>query len=746
MTYAQPGFGKIPEQIVRAKGHTPPPQRLLTALFDAYHRGEMAQVIDQAQALLESHAGTETVYVLLGAAHLTLGQPIPAEATFRRALADGIRAPAICGNLGMAIAAQGRHGEAAEFYREAIALDPGRATAHNNLGNALRECGNPVEALEAYGKAVALDPGYADAFNNMGLVFEELGHGDEAMSAYSQVLALKPDHAGAFNNLGNVLTGRGDLGRAITCYERALAIRPDYAEAHFNLGNLYRRQGLNAEAIAAYERARTARPDYADACAEHGKTLGVEGRWDEAIAALDEALRIDPSHVAALSYRLFYKTYLCDWTAFDEWGRLDPAVSRQFPPFMALTFEDDPDRQFARSRSWASKHYSRAGTLSPQPAAAADGRIRIGYFSADFHNHATLFLMAGMLREHDRSRFAIHAFSYGPKIEDEMRAKLLAHVDGFHEVRETADAAVVDLAHELGLDIAVDLKGYTQNSRMQLFAHRLAPIQIAFLGYPGTSGADFIDYIIADPVVLPEAENAFCSEKPLLLPDSYQPNDDARAIAAVPPGRAECGLPEEGFVFCCFNQSYKISPREFAIWMRAMQRVEGSVLWLLNCGREAERNLRCEAEARGVAPERLVFADQRPQAEHLARLRQADLFLDTFNVNAHTTASDALWAGVPVVTLAGRQFAARVCASLLHAIGLPGLVTDSEHDYERLILALASEPGRLAEIRKTLAANRLSQPLFDTSRYTRNLEAAFAAVHRRRIDDLPPAPLTFANG
>jgi predicted O-linked N-acetylglucosamine transferase (SPINDLY family) len=300
---------------------------------------------------------------------------------------------------------------------------------------------------------------------------------------------------------------------------------------------------------------------------------------------------------------------------------------------------------------------------------------------------------------------------------------------------------VMDLARDLGLDIAVDLKGYTLNGRTQLFAQRLAPVQIGYLGYPGSSGSGFIDYLIADPVVVPEAERGSYGEKLILLPDSYQPNDDRRAIAAHSGSRAACVLPETGLVFCCFNHSYKISPRQWAIWMRLLDRVDGSVLWLLRSNRWAEQNLRREAEARGIAADRLVFGDHLPHAEHLARLRHADLFLDTFNVNAHTTASDALWAGVPLVTLAGRQFAARVGASLLHAIGLPELVTATEQDYEALILALASQPERLASLRATRAANRLTHPLFDTARYTANLEAAFATVHQHRIDGRAPATL-----
>jgi predicted O-linked N-acetylglucosamine transferase (SPINDLY family) len=718
-----------------------PPQPLLDALVESYGQGRMTQVVAQAEALLESYPRAAAVHNLLGAAHLTLGQPAAAEEALRRAHSLGIRMPAICNNLGMAIADQGRHAEALEFYRNAIEFDPRHAIARNNMGNALKECGRLTEALEAYREAVAIEPRYPDAYNNMGLVLEALGRSDDARAAYTRALALQPDHAAAHNNLGNVLTALGDLAGAIVAYESALAIRPAYAEALFNLGNVFKRQGRVAEADLAYRRAKEARPNYADASAEQGKSLALLGRLDEAIAAFDEALASDPGHAGALAHRLFYQAHVCDWSALDDWQRLDAAADETCSPFTALTFEDDPARQLRRSRAWAQRNFPSLPPPLPTPAPAADGRIRVGYFSADFHDHATLYLMAGLLRQHDRSRFAIHAYSYGPELGGAMRDHLVAHVEGFHEIGDMEDNAVVNLARGHGLDIAVDLKGYTQNGRTRLFAHRLAPVQISYVGYPGSLGADFIDYLVADPIVIPPQLREFYSESLLLLPNSYQPNDDRRAIAADAGTRARHGLPDEGLVFCCFNQSYKITPREWPIWMRVLDRVPGSVLWLLGSNRWAEENLRRQAEAHGIAAERLVFAAPLPQAEHLARIAHADLFLDTFNVNAHTTASDALWAGVPVVTLAGRQFAARVCASLLCAAGLPDLVTETEADYEALIVELAGQPDRLAATARRLDAERLALPLFDTIRYTRDLEAGFAAVHHRQREGKQPETL-----
>jgi predicted O-linked N-acetylglucosamine transferase (SPINDLY family) len=715
-----------------------PPQSALDALTLAYREGRMAQVVSQAEALLNDHPRSALVHNLLGAALLTLGEPARAEAALRGAHGAGVRHPALCNNLGMAIARQGRHDEAATFYREAIALDPAYAIARNNLGNALKDAGRLDEALAAYDAALAIDPAYADARSNRALALDRLGRVDEARQAYRDVLALRPDHAAACNNLANLLAGLGDLAGALALYERALASDPAYAEAHLNLGNLHKRQGRLAEANAAYDSARAARPGYAEASAEQGKALALEGRLDAAIAAFGAALASDPGHAGAAAHKAFYQAHVCDWAGFDDWRALGERADTAISPFAALTFEDDPAAQLRRSRAWARARFPQAPAPLPRPAPAADGRIRIGYFSADFHDHATMHLMSGLLREHDRSRFAIHAFSYGPDIGGAMggamRGHLIAHADSFTDIRDMPDAQAAALARGLNLDIAVDLKGYTRDGRLRLFAQRLAPVQVGYLGYPGSSGADFIDYLVADPVVIPPAERAHYSESLILLPGSYQPNDNARPVAPDPRTRADHGLPERGFVFCAFNQSYKIGPREFAVWMRLLARVEGSVLWLLRSNPWAEAALRARAAEHGIAPDRLVFAPPLPQAEHLARHAHADLFVDCFAVNAHTTASDALWAGLPVVTLAGHQFAARVAASLLTAVGLPHLITETPEAYEALILDLATDTERLAEVKARLAANRESAALFDTRGYARALEQGFAEAHRRFVD------------
>ncbi|MCW1431465.1 tetratricopeptide repeat protein [Novosphingobium sp. JCM 18896] len=708
-----------------------PSQAEIDALSAAYEQGRLAQVVAMAEGLLVPYPRSTIVHNLLGAAFLTLGQSDRAEAALREAHARGVRHPAICNNLGMALANLGRHDEAIAFYEEAAALDPSYAIARNNLGNALKECGRDEEALAAYHQALALRHDYTDASNNLAVLLDKLGRVAEAETAYRQVLSLQPDHAPACNNLANLLVGRGDYAGAHAFYAKALAIRPDYPEALLNLGNLLKRQGRTNEASTMFERAKAARPGYAEASAEQGKAEALAGHLDLAIALFDEALASDPAHAGAEAHRLFYQLHMADWSRLGDWPALRDRADTAISPWAALALEDDPQAQLRRSRGWTQLSFGCTKAPLPQPQPAADGRIRVGYFSADFHAHATVYLMAGLLREHDRSKFEIHAYSYGPVVDEAVRAQIKACTDSFTDVQDMADAEVVALARQHQLDVAVDLKGYTQGGRTQLFAERLAPVQVAFLGYPGTSGADFIDYAVADRTVVPASETDSFSEALMLMPGSYQCNDDQRVIADTAGTRADHGLPETGFVFCCFNQSYKIGPREWAVWMRLLNQVEGSVLWLFQSNAWADDALRAEAAKHGVAPERLVFAPKLPQAEHLARHAHADLFLDTFNYTAHTTASDALWAGLPVVTLAGRQFSARVGASLLTAVGLPDLVTETIEDYEALILALATDPAHLAELRQRLAANRTTTPLFDSAGYARNLEAAFAEAYRR---------------
>ncbi len=632
--------------------------------------------------------------------------------------------------------------------RAAIALAPAEGAYHSNLGVALRRTGRAAEAEAAYRAAIAAAPDHADAHFNLANLLGAERRFDDAFAAYDRALALAPRHVTAWYNRANLHRAARDAPAALRCYLALLDLAPDHADGLNNMGSLLIELDRPAEALAACRRATQAAPGNLKAWLNLGQAAEMAGALDEAQAALARATALDPDDAHARAHLLFLEAYMADWRGRDTFAALPIAMAaadRVIEPFVALPFEDDPARQPARARVYAQSSFARTAPPLVPAAPRADARIRIGYVSADFYDHATLNLMAGLLREHDRSRFEVRAYNYGPGEGSAARAAILPHLDAFVDVRALDDAAAVARIRDDALDIAIDLKGYTKGARAPLFVDRIAPVQIGWLGYPGSLGSDALDYIIGDAVVIPPGAERDYSEQVIRLPGSYQANDDRRAIAdAAHTSRATFGLPDEALVLCCFNHPYKIGPREFDLWTRLLHAVPDAVLWLLRPNRWAEANLRREAAARGIDPGRLVFADMVPHAEHLARHVHADLFLDTFAVNAHTTASDAFWGGVPVLTLAGRQFAARVGASLVTAIGLPELVAQSEAEYEAIALALANDRAALAALRARLAANRLVMPLFDTARHARAIEAAYATAHRRRLDGSPPAAFDVA--
>jgi len=667
-----------------------PPQETLDSLVALYSQGRWTQGADWADALIKSFPHGEVLRNIAGALNARLSR-------FEQALAH---------------------------YDAAIALAPDYFEALNNRGNCLKELDRLDEALASFDAAIGLNHAYSEAHMNRGIVLAALKRMDEALASYSKSIALEPGRAEAYNNRGNALQALNRPDDALADFDAAVKLNPAFPDAFVNRGNTLKALNRLEDALASYDEALALLPTSAEAWNNRGVVLKFLKRPDEARASFEKALDLKPGYAMALAETLYMKAHLCDWTGIargEELAQLALA-GQVVPPFYMLPIDDDPARQRVYAQHWAAARYGagRPATFRPR---ATSAKIKLGYFSADFHNHATMCLMIRMLELHDKDRLEVHAFSYGVDSEDPMRKRLLACVDGFHDVAKLSDRAIADLARAKGIDIAVDLKGFTETSRSGIFAYRPAPIAVNYLGFPGTMGADFIDYIIADPVIIPEADERFYAEKVVRLPGSYQVNDSERAVSTKTFTRASLGLPEDAFVFCSFNNNYKITPAEFDIWMRLLDRVQGSVLWLLQDNEWAAANLRREAQARGIDPARLIFAERAPNAEHLARQRCADLFLDTFKVNAHTTASDALWVGLPLVTKLGNSFVARVAGSLCHAIGAPELVTDTPETYEALAYELATNPAKLAAIREKLIANRLTTPLFDTERYTRDFEA-----------------------
>jgi predicted O-linked N-acetylglucosamine transferase (SPINDLY family) len=640
-------------------------------------------------------------------------------------------------NMGIALKKQNKLEEAVEAYKKALSIKPDYANAHNNIGIAHKDQGNLEEAVEAYKKALSIKPDYANAYCNMGNTLKEQSKFEEAVEAYRKAIVINPDNADFYNNMGIAHQDQGDLEEAIEVYNKALTIKPDDAATYYNMGIVLKEQGKLEEAIKAYSKALTIKPDDAATHYNMGNTLKEQGKLEEAIKAYSKTLTIDPNHEAARVQRLHQQAHICDWGSIAAELKLVPELGttgKGVSPFAFLSMEDAPERHRTRSKIYARTKYTRE--LKPEfvKPSQKPKRLKIGYFSADFHSFAGMYLMIGLLEKHDRAKFEISAFSYGPDINDQMRNRIVNAVDHFIDIKTADSNTVVNLVRQRNIDIAVHRNGYTKNERTELFASGLAPIQINYLGYPGTLGADFIDYIVADPVLIPEDKRQNYSEQIIYLPNTYQPTDNTRIISDKVIKRKSMGLPDKGFVFCCFNQIYKISPSEFDIWMRLLKSVKGSVLWLLESNKLAEQNLKRQAEAHGVSAKRIIFAEKVPQAEHLARQRLADLFLDTFNYNAHTTTSDALWAGLPLVTKLGKGFAARVAGSLLNAVGLPELVTKTEKDYEGLILELATNPTKLAKIKEKLKINRLTQPLFNTELYTKHLENGYQQAYQNYFE------------
>jgi len=638
-------------------------------------------------------------------------------------------------NLGAAFREQGNFAAAVACYQQALRLNPNFAEVHYNLGNTLQSLGSLDEAVTCYRQAVRLNPGFAAARINLGLALRELGRLDEALASFHQALRLNPNFAEAHYNLGNTLQCQGRLEEAAVCHRRALELKPDYAEAHVNLARVLRELGHDLEAIACCRRALQWGPDNPAILGELTNQLQHACQWSNLMELSQQLIETVAIHAvrgsAAGVHPLLFLTLPTSTTAHQHHQCASQWVEQHFKSVRS-------PRSEVRSQDIGHQ----ALDIAHRTSHVAHSRIKVGYLSADFHEHATAYLIAELIEKHDRERFAVFGYSYGPDDGSPMRRRLVKAFDRFVDFKDVSfmDAAQRIQADEI--DILVDLKGYTGHARTQILALSPAPIQVNYLGYPGTMAAPFIDYILVDDFVVPPNQQPFFTEKLVHLPGCYQVNDSTREIAAQTPSRAECGLPESGFVFCCFNNSHKITPEVFEVWMRLLKNVPGSVLWLLGVSPLVPVNLGREAAARGVAPERLVFAPRLPLAEHLARHRLADLFLDTLPYNAHTTASDALWAGCPVLTMAGQTFASRVAGSLLRTIGLPELITTSLQEYEELALRLARDGHLLSELRGRLQANRTASRLFDGRQFARGLEKAYVTMWEIYTSGEEPRPLT----
>lgn len=747
-----------------------------------HQRGEVRQAEVVYRRILDFDPDCAPAHANLGAILLDQQQAPAALAELERAVAlDEANAIAL-NNRGSALLRLGRAEEALGSYRHAIQLEPGYANAHSNCAGALLALQRPDEALLAAERALALQPDLPTALNNRGSALTELGRSDEALACFNRVLgtqprwslalanrsaallslgrteealrdaeqalALEPQSPVALNNCGNALRALQRFRAAAASYQQAAALQPDFLLAHLNLGNVLLDLERPELALVSFDAAARLRPAIAHPQLGRATALLQLRRFSEAAAAFVRTHELRPDLPYALGLGSHCLAQSTDWLRHEELGRrIVEGVRRgervdEPGSFLALT--DSAADQAQCARSYSSDRFPAVAPLAP-PVEPAAGRVHIGYLSGDLRDHPVSYLMAGVFEQHDRSRFEVTALSFRPPGESGFARRVAGAFDRFVEVGERSDAEAAGLMRDLKIDIAVDLMGFTRGTRLGILARRPAPVQVHYLGYPGTLGVPYIDYTLADEFVIPQACRVHYAEQIAYLPDCFQANDDRRIIGPVPT-RAEAGLPERGLVLCSFSNSFKLNPASFDIWCRLLARCPDSVLWILAGYPGIPRHLRLEAGARGIAPERLIFAERVPYPDHLARLGLADLFLDTFPFNAGATASDALWAGVPLLTHAGEAFAARMAGSLLHAVGLPELVTSSAAEYERIATELMLHPDRLAGVRRHLAASRERTALFDTRRFTRNLESAYATMHAAARRGERPASFAVSPG
>jgi predicted O-linked N-acetylglucosamine transferase (SPINDLY family) len=724
---------------------------LFQQALSLHQQGQLERAIELYGQCIEREPERAEAYYKRANALNGLGRLEPALEDYDRAIrVNPSYTYALC-NRGSVLERLGRREEALASYDRAIELDPKDALTHYNRGSVLRDLKRYADAFASYESAIGLNGNYAEAYVNRGNVLQELQQYEAAIESFGRAIALNPAIAQAFHGRGACLHRLMRVEQALADYNEAIALKPDLAAAYLGRGSLLADLDRHAEAATNYLKATELDPDPATYQSLAISLLRIK-RFDLVTASLDKAIALYPDvENYLLGTCRFTKMQACLWNSLGEdLERIAKGVSEQrrvCDPWALAGLIDSPALlrtaaeimvrdQIDRS---CEEDLRRIAEISPAPLfRPRSAKIRIGYFSSDFRMHPVAYLTAGLFERHDRAKFEVTAFAFGPQASDAMQSRLAKAFDRFIDVRQKSDLEVAALARKLGIDIAVDLNGLTSQCRTRIFALRAAPVQINFLGYPGTLGAGFMDYLIADGMVVPREQQRHYAEKIAYLPGSFLPFDSRYTIADRAFTREELGLPVEGFVFCCFNNSYKILPEVFDRWMRILSRTGNSVLWLQQSDATVAGNLRQEAARRGIDGGRLIFADRMESLpEHLARFRAADLFLDTHPYNAHATALDALWAGVPVLTYPGESFASRVAASLVRTVGLPELIAGSPSQYEETAVELAADPARLGQLRRKLAMR--DTPLFDTEHYTRNLEAAYETIYERHHSGSPPA-------
>mgnify|MGYP006184313029 CR=1 FL=1 len=631
---------------------------------------------------------------------------------------------------------EGKLEDAVRLYQIILKTEPTHPEANNNLGILLNKFSNFNEAEAHLKKAVEFKPDYTTAHFNLANVLTKLDKLSEAETSYKKAIELKSDYEKAHFNLANVLTKLDRLSEAEKSYKKTIELNPNNAGAHNNLGNILSKLDKLSEAEASYRKALEFKPDFSQAHYNLGLSLEKLNKLDEALISYDRAKVLKPNINYLLGNLLHLKMHLCIWDDLPSDLRdITEKINNREKvsnPSVLLSLIDDLSIHKKTAEIFSNHKFPKSDIMTKIQHYHGHEKIKIGYFSADFRDHVIAYLTAELYEKHDRKKFEIHAFSFGLDTKDEFNTRIKAGVDHFHDVSKMSDQDVTILARSLEIDIAIDLGGYTNNSRTGIFAMSVAPIQACYLGYTGTMGADYMNYLIADRTVIPKDMKHHYSEKIVYLPNSYMVHDSKVKLSKKIFTRVDFGLPINGFVFCCFNKFYKITPNTFVRWMKILSQIDGSVLWLSGMSKTAINNLKKEAKKNGVDKNRIIFAPSvLLKEEYMSRIKLADLFIDTLPYNAHSTSSDALRMGVPVLTCIGKSFAGRVTASLLNAVKLPELITTSEEQYESLAIQLAKHPEKLKIITNKLIDNLSKTALYDTALFTRHLEAAYLVMYER---------------
>ena len=644
--------------------------------------------------------------------------------------------------LGVLKGIKNQHHEALEFFRKALRVNSNDSFLNFNIAKAFSEIGDDEKALKFHLSATRLNPNHPEGWLSYGKSLSNLKRFDESLNLFSKAVALNPEYAEAWTNQGCALKELGRFQQALDSFDKSIKINPHLAETWSNRGITLLNLKRVGEALASYDRAITIKPEYAEAYYNRGVALKELKRLDEALASYDRAIAIKPDYEYLLGTQLHTKMKICDWQDFE--ANIENLLLRigegkkSSPSFPIIALTDSLSVQRKASEIWMNDKHPPNHSLGFIPKLRRKEKIKIGYYSEDFREHPVSYLAVELFELHDKNKFELIAFYYGPPDSSNMHKRVSSAFNKFIDIRLKSDKEVAELSRLMEIDIAIDLSGLTGNERTGIFAYRAAPVQLSYLGYLGTMGAEYYDYLIADKTTIPTEHHQYYKEKIVYLP-SYQVNDSKRLISDKVFEKTELNLPTNAFVFCCFNNNYKITPPTFDGWMRILNAVPDSVLVLYAENQWAEANLKLEAEKRCVSKTRLLFSSRIERSEYLARYRLANLFLDTLPYNAGTTASDALWAGLPVLTCMGESFASRVASSVLNAIELPELVTTTQEQYEAKAIELATNPEKLKAIKDKLEQNRLTTALFDTPRFTKHIEAAYSQMYERYQTDLPPS-------